>query len=319
MVITRDMLISMIELPKVLPLLILSIFAVFAGIFLSILSLFVPLAANDRKRIFYLGAVSAFVGLWKICGFSVVLLMLDYLGLQKEIWFTGAISYLLMMVLSLRLLVSLREKPNDRTGLFCFNLSAASAALIILMQMAGVLEIHETLAFYGAGMIILHLVSLFSQKPSLKELFWLLPFPLAIAADLLIYISTGTVQGAPIFLLWVAANLFIRGFGFVREAVLRERILTAKEAELRSTRTQAMINQIRPHFIYNTLVSVYMLLKDDPEKAGKVISDFTNYLQSNFSADRRGESDFLRRRAEAHPFLSGGGVGALWGKAVRDL
>ena len=284
MVITRDMLISMIELPKALPLLILSIFAVFAGIFLSILSFFVPLLQNDRWRIFYLGAVSTLVGLWKICGFSAVLLMMDYLGLHKEIWFVGAISYLMMMVLSMRLLVSLREKPNDRPGLICFNLSAAIVFLIIVLQMAGLLEIHETLVFFGAGMVVLHLVSLFSQKPSLKELFWLLPFSLSIAADLIIYLSTGTMQNAPVFLFWVAANLFIRCFSFVREAVKRERVLIAKEAELRSTRTQAMINQIRPHFIYNTLVSVYMLLKDDPEKAGNVISDFTNYLQSNFSA-----------------------------------
>ncbi|MCR5529843.1 MAG: histidine kinase [Saccharofermentans sp.] len=42
--------------------------------------------------------------------------------------------------------------------------------------------------------------------------------------------------------------------------------------------------QIRPHFICNTLLSIYYLCDEDPSKAKKGILDFTDYLRKNFTA-----------------------------------
>ena len=42
--------------------------------------------------------------------------------------------------------------------------------------------------------------------------------------------------------------------------------------------------QMRPHFIYNTLMSIYYLCKQDTEKAQQVILDFSSYLRQNFTA-----------------------------------
>jgi len=42
--------------------------------------------------------------------------------------------------------------------------------------------------------------------------------------------------------------------------------------------------QMRPHFIYNTLMSIYYLCDEDTKKAKSVIHDFTTYLQKNFRA-----------------------------------
>ena len=44
------------------------------------------------------------------------------------------------------------------------------------------------------------------------------------------------------------------------------------------------ILQMRPHFIYNTMTSIYYLCEQDPKKAMQTISDFTDYLRNNFSA-----------------------------------
>ena len=45
--------------------------------------------------------------------------------------------------------------------------------------------------------------------------------------------------------------------------------------------------QMRPHFIYNTLMSIYYLCQEDAEKAQRVILDFSSYLQNNFTAIAR--------------------------------
>jgi LytS/YehU family sensor histidine kinase len=42
--------------------------------------------------------------------------------------------------------------------------------------------------------------------------------------------------------------------------------------------------QMRPHFIYNTLMSIYYLCKQDSDKAQQVILDFSSYLRQNFTA-----------------------------------
>ena len=41
---------------------------------------------------------------------------------------------------------------------------------------------------------------------------------------------------------------------------------------------------MRPHFIFNTLMSIYYLCDQDPDLAKGTILDFTNYLRGNFTA-----------------------------------
>ena len=284
MIITRDTLLTLMELPQDGLLLVLALIAIAAGLFLALMVLAMPLDRRDKHRIFLLGTVTVTAGLWKLCGLPTVTLLLDYLGIHKEIWFTGAVSYLLMLVLSLRLLTAMRTDGENRTGMRCFYLSAGIAALLVLLQLLRLAELHAVLIWFGIGMAALHLISLLGQKPDRSELLWLLPFFISLGVDLLIYRVTGSMRGAPAFLIWIILNLFLRGFSFVREAINRERELRKKEEELRDARIQSMMNQIRPHFIYNTLTSIYVLCKDDPDRAGRVVSDFTDYLQANFTA-----------------------------------
>lgn len=284
LVITRDALLTMIQLPQDGLLLVLSGLAIAAGLFLALIVLALPLGAGDRKRVFYLGAVTVAAGLWKLCGLPILTLVLDYRGLQKELWFAGAAVYLLMLVLSLRLLTAIRGEGENRIGQYCFYLSAAVAVALLGLQMLGVLELHEVLIPFGVGMAVLHVISLLGKKPSSSELFWLLPFFLALIADLCIYYMSGSMQKAPVFLIWMILNLFVRGVGFVRSAILRERLLRRREEELRNEKLRAMMSQMRPHFIYNTLSSIYELCREDPSQAMRVIDDFTAYLQANFNA-----------------------------------
>ena len=58
----------------------------------------------------------------------------------------------------------------------------------------------------------------------------------------------------------------------------------AKQEEAEQQRTRIAIAQMRPHFIYNTLGSIYYFCEQDTEKTQRVIRDFNQYLQSNFTA-----------------------------------
>ena len=282
--IDREPLLNMIVLPKEMPMIVMSFFVITAGFFLMIIAATIGLDPQDRARLLYLGAFSTTGGIWKLCGLSAATLVLDYTGQQKFIWNTGICCYMLMLVFSLRHFAALRSDNSSRTGKACCLLSASVSILLLLLQAANLAELHETLVWYGIGMAVLHLLAIPGHKPNRDEVLWLVPAFLSLAIDLGIYLKTGSISTAPVFMLWIILNLFFRGFGFLHLVIRRERELRVKDEELRGAKIQTLINQIRPHFIFNTLASVNMICEENPKRAAEIISDFSQYLQSNFSA-----------------------------------
>ena len=57
-----------------------------------------------------------------------------------------------------------------------------------------------------------------------------------------------------------------------------------QQKEIANQRASIKVLQMRPHFIYNTMTSIYYLCVQDPEKAQQVTLDFTTYLRKNFNA-----------------------------------
>ena len=58
----------------------------------------------------------------------------------------------------------------------------------------------------------------------------------------------------------------------------------AQANEISKQRASIVVLQMRPHFIYNTMMSIYYLCKQNPDKAQQVTLEFTDYLRSNFTA-----------------------------------
>lgn len=56
------------------------------------------------------------------------------------------------------------------------------------------------------------------------------------------------------------------------------------EHQIAHQRAEIMVLQMRPHFIFNTMMSIYYLCDQDPQKAKYVTLDFTSYLRKNFAA-----------------------------------
>ena len=57
-----------------------------------------------------------------------------------------------------------------------------------------------------------------------------------------------------------------------------------QQREIARQRASIMVLQMRPHFIYNAMMSIYYLCARDPKKAQQVTLDFTTYLRKNFTA-----------------------------------
>ncbi|MCR5031973.1 MAG: histidine kinase [Lachnospiraceae bacterium] len=57
--------------------------------------------------------------------------------------------------------------------------------------------------------------------------------------------------------------------------------LQEQEVRMTEDRIRIMMSQIRPHFIFNTLNSIYILCEKDPAEAQRAVGDFAEYLRSN--------------------------------------
>ena len=57
-----------------------------------------------------------------------------------------------------------------------------------------------------------------------------------------------------------------------------------EQRENAKQRASIMVLEMRPHFICNTMMSIYYLCDQDPKKAQQVTLDFTEYLRRNFTA-----------------------------------
>ena len=86
-------------------------------------------------------------------------------------------------------------------------------------------------------------------------------------------------------LLFIAFSMAISAllmFGIVLSDQIEQYM--AQQREIAQQRASILVLQMRPHFIYNTMMSIYYLCDQDPKKAQQVTLDFTTYLRKNFTA-----------------------------------
>ncbi len=77
-----------------------------------------------------------------------------------------------------------------------------------------------------------------------------------------------------------------------------------QQREIERQRASIAVLQMRPHFIYNTMTSIYHLCDQDPELAKQVTMDFTSYLRKNFAAIAREDAiPFAEELEHARAYL----------------
>ena len=70
----------------------------------------------------------------------------------------------------------------------------------------------------------------------------------------------------------------------VLEAQRIEAEKQAMEMKLQESQISIMLSQIQPHFLYNTLNSIYQLCETNPMRARALVNSFSEYLRNNLSS-----------------------------------
>ena len=64
----------------------------------------------------------------------------------------------------------------------------------------------------------------------------------------------------------------------------KDKLLAQQKVKLNELSTRVMVSQIQPHFLYNSLNTIYFLCEKDPEQAQEAIDDFSGYLRMNLDS-----------------------------------
>ena len=120
-----------------------------------------------------------------------------------------------------------------------------------------------------------------SRKVYLGLLFSLVPMTAALIAQMFVDVFqlldvSYVISGLTMYSLVLSDQ--------IERDLRRQREIARQQTEIANQRASIMVLQMRPHFIYNTMSSIYSLCNFDPQKARKVILDFTAYLRKNFTA-----------------------------------
>lgn len=129
-------------------------------------------------------------------------------------------------------------------------------------------------------MMLLNLLALWRKRAKLTR-----QQALAFALYLLIPMGCMIVQMLSYGLLMIVIGSCVAAFCMFL-FMLRDQQdrYAAQQEENARQKTSILVLQMRPHFIYNTLMTIYSLCNLDPQKARQVTMDFTDYLRKNFKA-----------------------------------
>ena len=237
---------------------------------------------------------AAYVASSLVSQVSLLFLGPEYAGLSRAAVFGESFfSSLLMPMMTLYLLHCSGERRKT-TPLFAsmVTLWLVYAALLVFTQFTT--EIYSisadnvyrrghwyfVLLVPPAAMMGLNLVSLAFRRKRLSR-----RQRLAFAIYLLVPLCCMLVQMASYGLLMIVIGTSL-SLVIMFLFILLDQVDHSIRQQQENAAQQASITvlQMRPHFIYNTLMSIYYLCKQDAEKAQQVILDFSTYLRKNFTA-----------------------------------
>ena len=130
------------------------------------------------------------------------------------------------------------------------------------------------------ALIVLNLIEILCNRKALSKKYFI-----AFLVYLLPLLIVMTLQAFVSVFIWIVVAISISAlsmFGIIMSEQIEQYF--NQQRKIADQSASIAVLQMRPHFIYNTMTSIYYLCKQDSEKAQQVTLDFTIYLRKNFHA-----------------------------------
>ena len=131
-----------------------------------------------------------------------------------------------------------------------------------------------------ALMLLLNLMGTIKRQKQLSKKYYIglmvymLPMFVAMLVHMFIAIEVFVVAGMALFALIM--------YGIILSDNVEQ--FMRQQQKIAQQNANILVLQMRPHFIYNSLMGIYYLCDQNPKMAKQVTLDFTTYLRKNFAA-----------------------------------
>ena len=272
------------------PIAALYLFILFVGIILCVIFLFIKGEKKKYMEILLLGMTTVNLALSVITGYNI---FQSYLSSDAQISMLGLISKLsLPFVYLIYYSVVVQAKRTRKAARYFMILFLVFCIAVLLFPIIGTADLGVCMTFYSVSTIIMFAVSIIFIiiEICLEYLYSEIPLFLALH----IFMFTIIVEGFSYFqnvMSYRSFGVFL-GAGVICSLIIMGAFLTNNiihtfdenrriNEELIKNRVDLMINQIQPHFVYNTLNSIQSLIEVDAKKASEMIYNFSKYLRTH--------------------------------------
>ncbi len=259
----------------------------------------------------YMGLFISMVGMFRLLDMPFVTLMFN--GRSQLITY---VSLLLFMWIPF---VFCMSATFQRWGVKLYRYwslyFAAINVAFLIMQILRIRDLRQNVAFIYLSLIVYFITILVQiivnkvRRTHVDRYHWIPAIYLLIGAglvaDLVLYSVLGHTRQSNISLYITLVYGFLSGASMIAGVLNQQEEYRLKELELSDQRGTMMLSQIRPHFIYNTMNTIYSLCDVNVETAKEAIHDFSGYLRLNFeSMDHKTPIDFVQELQHARFYLS---------------
>ena len=227
---------------------------------------------------------------------------------DPNIFNTRALGLCMMfyMLFGTALVVTQLGNKAKKIAAIAVSISAVAIVACIAVSLLGVVKFYDTWLWWAIVEVIVVLTLIICQIASLRQ---------SSRAQRLLYlvgIATLFTFMVDFFATWVGfwEGGYVSKIGFIIAFVIalivvlriipsqintavRARELKAEkqalQLELQESRISIMLSQMQPHFIFNTLNTIYHLCEINPEIARSTIDSFAKYLRNNIDNLDRSE------------------------------
>lgn len=275
-----------------LPQIIASVLAIVVGMIFCVIALYEYRRKKHDMGLTVIGLFSVYVGLWRLTDtrFSPFLFPGN----------TTLLFHISLITLMIGITPVVRAVQYELQGKYhlifniCFLIYSGVSIVQFVLQILDISDLRESLfithiLIFLAGIVTIG-VLIYDKIRNRKKITQYMRGGLFLICvvgglvDVIFYYIKGHSSGLMFSLYAFLAYVIIVGILKISEYMKHERYYHEQEAQLAASRISIMLSQIQPHFLYNSLNSIYYLCEKNPGKAQQAISDFSDYLRGNLDS-----------------------------------
>ena len=291
------------------------------GVIISLLCLFLTLSVqyltkrDQRFFMVFFSLLFLYVTSDLISQISLVFWKDGLWQLSKAAVFSESLfSSLLMPMFTIYILSSAGENYKKSPAYYTvFAVWAIYFVLLIFTQFSDAIyyftqdNIYHRGALYPillippALLMLINLILLFKKRNKLTP-----GLQIAIAIYLIVPLICTIIQMIAYGLLMIVIGTSVAALVmFIFILIDQVDLYVRQREQILAQKSSISVLQMRPHFISNTLTSIYYLCEQDPKKAQQVTYDFMTYLRDNFTAiAKEGDIPFKDELEHAKAYLA---------------